>query len=50
MEVGTKYDEDKLKKDMRELKIENRIQTVAVILFFFFGIATIADIYRKIKK
>ncbi len=38
-----------LKKDMYELKVENRIQTVAVVLFFFFGVATIYDISKKIK-
>ena len=43
------YDTEKLKKDMRELKFENRIQTVAVLLFFFFGVATIYDIAKRVK-
>lgn len=44
------YNLENLERDMKELKFENRIQTVAVALFFFFGIATIADIYKKMKK
>ena len=43
------YSASQLKKDMRELKIENRIQTVAVLVFFFFGVATIYDIRKKLK-
>jgi hypothetical protein len=46
----TKYPTDKLMKDMHELKVENRIQTIAVVLFFFFGVATIYDISNKIKN
>ena len=46
----TKYSTDKLIQDMHELKVENRIQTVAVVLFFFFGVATIYDISKKLKK
>jgi len=38
-----------LKKDMQVLKVENHIQTAAVLLFFFFGIATLADIYKTKK-
>lgn len=48
------YTNEQLKKDIEELKkgnriqkIESRIQTVAVILFFFFGVATIGDILKK---
>ncbi len=43
------YTNEELKKDMRILKMENHIQTAAVILFFFFGIATLYDIRKKIK-
>lgn len=43
------YSNQDLKKDIDELKLENRIQTVAVVLFFFFGIATLRDIVKKNK-
>lgn len=43
------YTPDQMKKDMRELKIENRVQTIAVLVFFFFGVATITDIIKKSK-
>ena len=36
-----------LKKDMRILKFENHIQTGAVLLFFFFGIATINELLKR---
>ncbi len=38
-----------LQKQQRELLIENRIQTIAVILVFLWGINTIADLAKKIK-
>ena len=41
------YDLIQLKKDMKELKVENRIQTVAVLVLFFFGISTIYDLTRN---
>jgi len=41
------YNTTQLKKDMQELKFENRIQTIAVILLFFFGVATIRDILKN---
>ena len=44
------YDNKELKRDIKEVVWENRIQTVAVILFFFFGVATLTDIARKVKK
>ncbi len=40
------YTTDELKKDMVELKFENRVQTLAVLLFFFFGVATIYDLKK----
>lgn len=43
------YDVQQLKRDMRELKFENRVQTIAVILLFFFGVATIRDIIKNRK-
>jgi len=51
MEVtkDTDYNIQQLKKDMYILKVENGIQTVAVLLFFFFGVATIYDITKKLK-
>ena len=49
METGNQYSNEDLRKDMQELKIENRIQTIAVLLLFFFGIATIHDIVKRSK-
>jgi len=43
------YTNEDLKRDMRILKWENGIQTIAVIAFFFFGIATIKDLAKKAK-
>ena len=42
------YTNEKLKKDMAELKLENRIQTIAVLVFFFLGVATIYDLKKKL--
>ncbi len=47
--METNYTSDQMQKDMRELKIENRIQTVAVLLVFLFGIVTIHDAINKLK-
>ena len=44
------YDVEQLKRDMRELKFENRVQTIAVVLLFFFGVSTIYDIVKKNKN
>lgn len=35
------------KKDIDELKWENRIQTIAVILVFFWGVNTIKDLTKS---
>ena len=43
----TDYNASQLKKDIYELKIENRIQTIAVLLFFFLGVATIHDLIKN---
>lgn len=43
------YTNEELKKDMKILKFQNTIQTVAVLIFFFFGISTITDLTKKIK-
>lgn len=43
------YTHAQMKRDMNELKWESRIQTVAVILLFFWGIATVNDIIKKSK-
>lgn len=40
--------DDKLNKEMRELLWENRIQTLAVLIAFFFGIMTLRDINKKL--
>lgn len=45
----TAQEEKQLLQDMHIVKIENHIQTAAVILFFAFGIATISDFYKKLK-
>jgi len=42
--------DEQYKRDMLELKFENRLQTLAILVFFFFGIATLSDISKKIKK
>lgn len=47
--MNEEYTNSQLKKDIVELKFENRIQTIAVLAFFFFGIATIYDIRKKLK-
>jgi hypothetical protein len=41
------YNSGEFKRDIKEVVWENRIQTVAVILFFFFGVATLRDIAKK---
>ena len=35
------------KKDIDELKWENRIQTIAVLLVFFWGINTVRDLTKS---
>lgn len=41
-------DEKELNKVLDELKWESRIQTVAILLFFFLGVATLKDIVKKL--
>lgn len=48
------YTNEQLRKDIEELKegnkiqkFESRVQTIAVVLIFFFGVATIHDIFKK---
>jgi hypothetical protein len=43
------YTQDELRKDIYELKVENRIQTIAVFAVFFWGVATIYDLKKKLK-
>lgn len=43
------YSTEQLKKDMQTLKFQSRIQTIAVILLFFFGVATFRDILKDKK-
>jgi hypothetical protein len=43
------YTNEDLRKDIVELKVENRIQTLAVIVFFFFGVATVYDLSKRLK-
>lgn len=41
------YIEKQLENDIKVIKIQNTIQTIAVIVFFFFGIGTINDLMKK---
>ena len=41
------YTAEQLKRDMTEVVWENRIQTIAVLVFFFFGVATLNDIAKR---
>lgn len=43
------YSNEQLQKDMNELKLENRIQTLAVFLLFVFGVSTLSQLKNKIK-
>ena len=43
------YTNEDLRKDIVELKVENRIQTLAVVVFFFFGVATVYDLSKRLK-
>jgi hypothetical protein len=36
-----------LKRDIKEIVWANRIQTVAVILIFFFGVETLRDLSKR---
>ena len=45
--TDTQFEE--LKKANEELLWENRIQTAAVLVAFFFGIVTLHDIMSKMK-
>jgi hypothetical protein len=47
MEDKDYYNSKDFKRDMKEIVWENRIQTLAVILIFFFGIETLKDIAKK---
>lgn len=50
MQIDEKaYSTSDIKRDIAELKFENRVQTIAVVLFFFFGVATIMDLKKIIK-
>jgi hypothetical protein len=44
------YSNEKLERDIKILKVQNSIQTIAVIVFFFFGVATIYDLKKKFSK
>jgi hypothetical protein len=46
--MNEEYTNAQLKKDIVELKFENRIQTLAVLVFFFLGVATIYDLKKKL--
>jgi hypothetical protein len=44
------YTPQDLKRDIDNLKFQNSIQTIAVLVVFFFGISTIYDLHKKISK
>lgn len=46
----TPYTNEELRRDMKIIKAENHIQTVAVLVFFFFGIATLHDLSKHTTK
>lgn len=48
--IDLKKDNNKLLRDNKILKVENFIQTFAVIALFFFGVATVHDIVKKGRK
>lgn len=39
--------DEEYRSDMKELKAENRIQTLFVILAFFFSIVSIRDLFKN---
>jgi hypothetical protein len=41
--------DEQYKKDMAELKFENRVQTLAVLVLFFFGVSQLSDLKNKLK-
>jgi hypothetical protein len=45
--MNDNYNINELEKDMKLLKFQSRIQTIAVVLLFFFGVATIRDILKN---
>jgi hypothetical protein len=40
----------RMKKESRIQSIESKIQTIALIAVFVFGIATISDLIKRVKK
>jgi len=49
-ETVNTYTLEQMKRDNQELLWENRIQTLAVLVAFFFGIVTLRDISKKLGK
>ena len=43
------YTSKEFKSTMKEIVWESRIQTVALVLMFFFGVSTFMDIKKKLK-
>lgn len=41
---------EELKKEIRSIKRGSNVQTAALLLIFFFGISSIADLIEKLKK
>lgn len=40
----------KMKKESRAQSIESKIQTIALIAVFIFGVATLSDLIKKTKS
>ena len=47
MADSAEYTSEQMKHDMSVLKLENAIQTIAVVLAFFWGVTTIRDILKN---
>ena len=45
-----KKDNADIVKKLRVIRLENDIQTIAVVLVFLFGITTLSDVASAVKK
>lgn len=44
-----KKDIDQMKKESKSQYIESKVQTIGLLLVFVFGIATLHDVFKKLK-
>jgi len=44
--IDTYYTSGEFKRDIKEVVWENRIQTIAVLLVFFWGVETLKDLKK----